>query len=375
MDKSLVELVEMSNVVGAEPALTVGAGGNTSVKTPDGRYMYIKASGVALKDMTVTSGWRKLKLEPLLTVLGSPEASHKGKGSRDAAIDAAVLSACADSFGPEVKPSIESPFHAVLGRYVIHLHPVAVLGFACAKKGRERVGQIFRREDAKPLWVPYVRHGYSLAHKILQLTSRYEDTYGRSSNILILQKHGLIISAATRTGAAGLLRKAVALFEANLKPIVPVPFDRPGADVVEEASRVVRRVFSALTGNSVTVRHFIDQQIGSLAALPNIGRLCATGPVTPEELVYAAGPPLYLARLRRDELQAALKQRLGSQAPAPRTLIIDRLGLFTVATKDEHELIRQVATRNLLVRFFAAQNGGVLPLTARQCRWATETGG
>ena len=29
----------------------LGGGGNTSVKTEDGRYMYIKASGTALKDM------------------------------------------------------------------------------------------------------------------------------------------------------------------------------------------------------------------------------------------------------------------------------------------------------------------------------------
>lgn len=52
MDKVLADLIKISNTTGKDPALVLGGGGNTSVKTADGKYMYIKASGTALKDMS-----------------------------------------------------------------------------------------------------------------------------------------------------------------------------------------------------------------------------------------------------------------------------------------------------------------------------------
>ena len=51
MDKALADLIKISNLAGRDKTLVQGGGGNTSAKTADGKYMYIKASGTALKDM------------------------------------------------------------------------------------------------------------------------------------------------------------------------------------------------------------------------------------------------------------------------------------------------------------------------------------
>jgi len=64
MDKPLADLIRISNAVGKDKALVQGGGGNASVKTADGKYMYIKASGTALKDMNARQGWRRMRLEP-----------------------------------------------------------------------------------------------------------------------------------------------------------------------------------------------------------------------------------------------------------------------------------------------------------------------
>ena len=61
-DKALSGLIKISNAVGGDIALIQGGGGNTFVKTRDGKYMYIKASGTAIKDMSERSGWRRLRL-------------------------------------------------------------------------------------------------------------------------------------------------------------------------------------------------------------------------------------------------------------------------------------------------------------------------
>jgi rhamnose utilization protein RhaD (predicted bifunctional aldolase and dehydrogenase) len=44
MDTALNELISMSNKVGKDKSLVLGNYGNTSVKTDDGRYMFIKAT-------------------------------------------------------------------------------------------------------------------------------------------------------------------------------------------------------------------------------------------------------------------------------------------------------------------------------------------
>ena len=68
-DKALADLIRISNTTGGNPALVQGGGGNTSVKTDDGKYMYIKASGTALKDMNKQQGWRRMRLDSLLSVI------------------------------------------------------------------------------------------------------------------------------------------------------------------------------------------------------------------------------------------------------------------------------------------------------------------
>ena len=55
MDNALSVLIKISNETGKDPAFTQAAGGNTSVKTGDGKYMFIKASGTALKNMNALS--------------------------------------------------------------------------------------------------------------------------------------------------------------------------------------------------------------------------------------------------------------------------------------------------------------------------------
>ncbi|MBL7154869.1 MAG: class II aldolase/adducin family protein, partial [Phycisphaerae bacterium] len=69
MNQALADLIKISRDTGGDPTLVQGGGGNTSVKTADGEYMYIKASGTALKDMSANVGWRRLRLETARSVV------------------------------------------------------------------------------------------------------------------------------------------------------------------------------------------------------------------------------------------------------------------------------------------------------------------
>ena len=68
MDKnSLAQLIEISHAVGANREYVQAAGGNTSVKSPDGRTMAIKASGTALTLMSETDGWVEMDVAAVLS--------------------------------------------------------------------------------------------------------------------------------------------------------------------------------------------------------------------------------------------------------------------------------------------------------------------
>ena len=70
----------------ANPEYVQAAGGNTSVKSPDGRTMAIKASGTALTAMSETEGWVELDVAAVLSVLDRRDLAALPAKEREARI-------------------------------------------------------------------------------------------------------------------------------------------------------------------------------------------------------------------------------------------------------------------------------------------------
>ncbi len=104
MNKALADLIKISNVTGKDPTLVQGGGGNTSVKTGDGKYMYIKASGTALKDMGKTRGWRRMRLEPVLSIIGDKSLARLEPDKREPEVVDRLLLACDDKVKGGARP-------------------------------------------------------------------------------------------------------------------------------------------------------------------------------------------------------------------------------------------------------------------------------
>ncbi|MHC5083024.1 MAG: class II aldolase/adducin family protein [Planctomycetota bacterium] len=117
----LEQLIAISRKVGANKSLVLGNYGNTSVKTADGRFMYVKASGAELGKMTSRRGWRKVHLQRILDILDDRTLAELNVDKQKKAIDIALLKACLDKKPASVMPSIETFFHALLGPVVVHL--------------------------------------------------------------------------------------------------------------------------------------------------------------------------------------------------------------------------------------------------------------
>jgi rhamnose utilization protein RhaD (predicted bifunctional aldolase and dehydrogenase) len=125
-DKALAVLIRMSRRAGKPIAWTQGSSGNTSVKTDDGKYIFIKASGTALRNMSIKKGWRRLRLDRVLSIINDSRLTNLPAVKRERETANRLLNACDDNFTGDIKPSIEAPLHALLGKCVIHLHPTAI---------------------------------------------------------------------------------------------------------------------------------------------------------------------------------------------------------------------------------------------------------
>ena len=144
MNEALADLIRISNVMGKDSTLVQGGGGNTSMKSADGKHMYIKASGTALKDMTTKKGWRRLRLDSVLSIVKDKSIARLDAQAREIEVVNRLLLACDDEVTSGARPSVESHLHAFLDRCVIHLHPIAVGAYVNAKNGKAELGKLFK---------------------------------------------------------------------------------------------------------------------------------------------------------------------------------------------------------------------------------------
>ncbi len=390
MDKSLAELVKISNLVGKDPSLVLGGAGNTSVKTADGKYMYIKASGMALKGMTCKTGWRRLKVDSVLAILRDKSIAKMGVNEREPEVANALLAACDDKFrGPAhggrrtTRPSIETCFHSMLDRFVIHLHPVAVLAYLCSQNGQAELKKLFKPEEFPPVWVPYTNIGYMLAKKIEKFICDYKSRYPKGppllsttadKGVIFLQNHGLVVTADSSNTALRLVRKVVNICNSTLKQPKAVGIKPVSAEAITEAALAVRRVLFQTTGKYVTVRHFIDENIAGFLAGDDTAELCSTPAVTPDELVYAHGPAMWLDKWNGQAVVNKLNRRTANEQQLPTGFLIRPLGLFVAGSERQLPLIKDVISTYLSVRSFAAGLGGIRPLNKRRREFIVSQG-
>jgi len=364
-DKELAELIEISNATGADRTLVLGGFGNTSVKTADGRYMYIKASGTALKDMTDKIGWRRLAVAKVSAILKDKSIVSLSADKGQAEMVRALLCACDDNIKADVRPSIESCLHSMLARYVIHLHPVAVLALACIEDGQARLEKLFSNERFPAVWVPYADPGYRLAKKVQKLIADYKSRYQRGPAILFLQNHGLFVTADSAKVALHLVRKVVDMCSSRLEQakVKPQPADK---EAIARTASAVRQAFRQATGRDIAVSHFIDETIAGFMADKNAARLCSAAAVTPDELVYAHGPAMWLEKPDIQTILDKLNRRIADSRQIPASVLVKPLGLFVVADEQQSSFIREVVGIYLSVRSFAASLGTIHPLNKRQ---------
>ncbi len=367
MNKALADLIRISNVTGKDSTLVQGAGGNTSVKTEDGKYMYIKASGTALKDMSARKGWRRMRLDAVLKVIEDKELAALGPEEREPEVVDRLLLACDDNIKSGARPSVESHLHAALERCVIHLHPLAVAAYVNAKNGRAMIEKIFGNEKFPPLWVPYTDPGFLLAKKIARLVDSYRKKHGRKPAIMFLEKHGLFVTADTPDAALRLVRKSIRLCKSKLPRLKAPRRKAPAKSEIAAARSAISDAVRNATGRALPVTYFPpDKVVSAFMAREDAPKLLATPALNPDELVYANGSAMWLEKYDAETVTKKLESLIDRGQKPSAAFVVKDLGLFVAADKKTTPLVAEITTGSLQIRMHAAEFGGVRALNKRQ---------
>ena len=167
-EKAISDLVEISQYAAKHPQFVQGGGGNCSVKYLD--MMVIKASGVFLEDVSNKKGFVTLNIQGI-------------------------------KVPPEQKPhpSLETSIHLLLGKYVIHTHPIVIGAIVCAKEGKIIFKDLFKNDDC--FWINYTSPGEQLSKKIKGIIGDFDLNHNL---VLLLENHGIFISTSSKEACINL---------------------------------------------------------------------------------------------------------------------------------------------------------------------------
>jgi NAD(P)-dependent dehydrogenase (short-subunit alcohol dehydrogenase family)/rhamnose utilization protein RhaD (predicted bifunctional aldolase and dehydrogenase) len=366
MDKALAALIKISTTTGKDTALVQGGGGNTSVKTADGKYMFIKASGTALKDMNESRGWRRMNLAKVLAIIQDSAVAKLHDQKREVEVVNRLLAACQDNVTATARPSVEAHLHALLDRCVIHLHPIAIGAYVNAKGGKTQLDRLFKGERLPYLWVPYTDPGFMLARKIAKLVAEYKATYRKKPQVLILEKHGIFITSDSEAVALRLVKKVVGKCQSKLTALRTKKLKAPAAESVMDAKLAIRSALYKATGTYQTISHFYGEKIAAFMAIPKAKEMLGAGTLNPDELVYANGSPLWLDELDAGKLAAKLSAAIAKGNKPATVFLVKGMGLFIAGKESLTPVLRDIAESSFFIRANAARMGGILTLTKRE---------
>ncbi len=191
-DSIVEQLIWLSHELGREErGLIILGEGNTGATCGDGTF-WVKASGSEMGRIDA-SGFSCVNIDAVMALLDN-------KSMDDEAVGKALLDVLVDP--THRRPSVETFLHALCiqeadAKWVAHTHAISVNAILCSVQGAEP----FRHHlfpdgivvcGPQVAVVSYVDPGLALAQAVRDELHRFQDEYGFSPKLLLMENHGLV---------------------------------------------------------------------------------------------------------------------------------------------------------------------------------------
>ena len=302
VSEDLALRVYTSRLIGADPALVIHGGGNTSVKSTaktrvgeEVPVLYVKCSGWDL-DTLQPPGLPGVKLDPLLKLRQLDRLSDKDmvNEQRINLLDAS-----------SPNPSVETLLHAFLPhKFIDHSHADASLVIANQPNAEAMCREIFG--DTFGL-VSYIMPGFLLAKAAAEAYEKNPDVKG-----LVLINHGLFTFGETAKESYDRHIEAVTIAEKfiagkkqkNLSPINGSKSSLRKEELLVKIAPVLRGLYAEKTGVAWTVHHREDAFAYEFAGSAECSTWSQIGTATPDHVIRTKQKPLLLNLINLDDADA-----------------------------------------------------------------------
>ena len=344
----LGEITYGSRLVGADAALVLHGGGNTSIKGDSTDAwgepvptLWVKGSGWDLATIE-PPGFAPLRLEPVRRLAELAELSDTEMVNQ---LRIHLLDASAPN------PSVEAILHALLPhRAVLHSHADAVLALTNTADGDARVRELW---GGRVVVVPYVMPGFDLARRC---AGEWQAQAHDRTEAMVLLNHGIFTFGETTRQAYDSMVDAISEAEQFLAQAGVPAFGEIGAgarittsprrispDEVETAAEL-RAAISAAAGTPMLLRAVRDERADAFCAREDVASVACRGPATPDHIIRTKQFPLvgrdvagfgegYRSYFERNDARHDSDATLTMLDPAPRVVLDPQLGLWTAGRR------------------------------------------
>jgi rhamnose utilization protein RhaD (predicted bifunctional aldolase and dehydrogenase) len=247
-----------------------------------------------------------------------------------------------------------------------------------AKDGRAKLNRLFKDESLPPLWVPYTDPGFMLARKIDRLVYSYQEKIGEKPSMLFLEKHGLFITDKTASGALRLVRSVMKRCNSRLKQPKQGCAKSIDQQKIDDLKQCIEQAYFKAARKRPEIWYYYNDAIADFLNQKD-ARKMLTGCLTPDELVYANGPAMWIELPKskkpftKEMLESKTqciavrlkKQRKNGKKPYV-AFLAKNVGLFVCGTEKIAPTVRDIVLYSIFIRTNAYRMGGILTLNKRQ---------
>ena len=188
---NLKKLLSLSKYLNKRIDYLQGAGGNISEKIDD-LVMAIKSSGVEIKEINQNFGYSLINYKKISDKF-SKLPLHITKEQDENTVSYINNQIINLSTFQSLRPSIETGFHSILKKHVIHTHSVYSNILTCSKSFEELTKKLFKKNNF--INVQYFPPGTILTRNILKEYKNYFQLNKKYPEIIFLKNHGIIVHA------------------------------------------------------------------------------------------------------------------------------------------------------------------------------------
>lgn len=254
----LKNLLYLSNYLTDRTDYLQGAGGNISEKLDD-KVMAIKSSGVEIKEINQKYGYSLINYETICSKF--TKLSLEISKEQDEAMVSFINNQRINlpNF-KSLKPSIETGFHSILKKYVIHTHSVYCNILACSMNFEDLTAEVFKNDNI--ITIQYYPPGTILTRNILKEYNNFVLQNKNHPDIIFLKNHGIIVHANNPKDAVALhenvTKRLCNYFKIKTNDFPKVYLKKKTASIFESSNSFLLNYFKK---NNVINKEYFNQTL------------------------------------------------------------------------------------------------------------------